>query len=1044
MNRLLFLLFLLLSTVIVKAQSDNSFDHDMSVLDSISSDNDMALLNTTEPDVIWDQPAELMTGHEKMIPSLMLNVNEKEMNRWVDSVFDKLSLDQKIGQLFMPIVEGSTSQVNKNQIRRYVQDNNIGGILFSKANAVDQAKLTNYARSLSDVPLFISLDGEWGLNMRIPDAPRFPKNMMLGAVTNDSLLEAYGAEVGRECNVMGININFAPVLDINSNPKNPVIGTRSFGEDKEKVAEKGISYSKGLESKNVMAVGKHFPGHGDTSEDSHYTLPVLKQTKEQMYEYELYPFKEYVNNKFSGMLTAHLSVPSLDETGQPSSLSEKIVTGILKDEMGFTGLVFTDGLAMKGVSGDPDHSVKALLAGNDVLLGSANVSSQYNKVKAAVASGKIPVSMIEEKSRKVLQYKYITGLNNQDTVSTKNLVKNLNLPATDNLNRKLHQEAITLLKDNNDIIPLRGLDKKDILALTIGNPDKGAFTKTLEKYSSVTTFSLSSSITKDDQMKIANKAKNSNLIIVGITTSAGETEFLKSLCRGKDYILVFFTSPYRLTNYKSLIEGAQGVVLAYENSALAGEYAAQLIFGGIPAKGKLPVSIPGLFEAGTGLQRDKTRLGYVNPLQENMDPYKLSEIDSIIATAMKEGAIPGGQILVARNGNIVYDKSFGYFDFANSKEVESSDIYDLASVTKGAATVPAMMLVRDQFNIKTSTKLSDYIKELKGTNKENLSFRDALFHETGLQGGYPFYRMAIDQESLNNQPLFRGRRDANYRLQADENLYAYTNFKYAKNIVSDHESVEFPNQVAKGFYISSNFNDSIINKIATLPLTKKGSYRYSCLNFVLLKEAIENVSHKHLDEYLTSQLYAPLGASSLMFNPVGKFDNTKIAPTENDKFLRKQMLVGYVHDEIAAFSGGIQGNAGLFGNSNDLAKLLQMLLNNGEYGGERLLSEETVKLYTLTRSGKSRRGLGFDKPDTRNPYSSPTAVQASASTFGHTGFTGTVFWADPENDLIYIFLTNRVYPNRWNRKFQTGNYRTVIQEKIYDAIIDKKFKTYDY
>ena len=1038
MNKLIFSFFLLISILTVNTYANNITVKKHSAIDSLNNENDLAL-NPNTTDIIWDQPIDILTSHDQVTPTLLSRIDEAKMIMWVDSVFDKLSLDQKIGQLFMPIVDGSVSQSNKNLIKKYINDNHIGGILFSKSNAKDQLELTNHARSLSKIPLFISLDGEWGLAMRITDAPRFPKNMMLGAIQNDSLIQAYGAEVGRQCKIMGININFAPVLDINSNPKNPVIGTRSFGEDKKLVSKKGIRYAKGIESRGVMAVGKHFPGHGDTSDDSHHTLPLLAHSKERMYDFELSPFKDYIDNKFSGMLTAHLSVPSLDKTGQPSSLSPAIVTGILKEELGFSGLVFTDGLAMKGVSGDPDHSVKALLAGNDILLGSANVALQYNKVKNAVASGKIPISLIEEKSRKVLKYKYITGATRKDSISSRNILNRLNTESTDNLNRQLHQNAITLLKDNNEIIPLRGLDKKDILSLTIGSPDKGAFTKTLSKYTTITNFDISANISKEEQIKITDKAKNSNLIIVGISaTKSGETEFLKSLCRGKEYILVFFTSPYRLSSYKSLIAGAQGVILAYENSPLAGEYAAQLIFGGIPAKGKLPVTIPGLFKAGTGLQREKTRLGYVNPLQENMNPKILAEIDSLMLQAIAEGGIPGGQILVARNGNVVYDKSFGYFDFAKSKEVEFSDIYDLASVTKGAATVPAMMLLRDEYRIKTTNKLSDFVKELKGTNKENLSFRDALFHETGLPGGYPFYRMAIDQESLNNQPFLKSKRDINHRLQADQNLYAYTDYKYQTDLVSDHQTAKCPLQVAKGFYISSQFNDSILTKISTLPLRKKGTYTYSCLNFVLLKSAIENISHKGLDEYLTTKLYAPLGANTLIYNPAEKFDNTKIAPTENDKFLRKQMLVGYVHDEIAAFSGGIQGNAGLFGNSNDLAKLVQLFLNNGEYGGERLLSEETVKLYTLTRSGKSRRGLGFDKPDIRNPSSSPSALQASASSFGHTGFTGTIFWADPETNLIYILLTNRVYPNRWNRKFQTGGYRTTIQEKIYDAINEKK------
>ncbi|MEG1723699.1 MAG: glycoside hydrolase family 3 N-terminal domain-containing protein [Bacteroidales bacterium] len=968
-------------------------------------------------------------------PNLYRHLSDSlAMVQWSDSVFDAMTPEERIGQLFMPIVEVKNTPQNKELIRRYIQEMKIGGILYSKGTSARQAELNNYAQGLAKVPLFISLDGEWGLAMRLTDTPRFPRNMMLGAVNNDSLIAEYGKEVGRQCAEMGIHINFAPVLDMNSNPNNPVINTRSFGEEKDLVSRKSIAYASGLESQRVLAVGKHFPGHGDTADDSHHTLPVLAHDSARMYEYEMEPFRNYVDAGFSGMLTAHLSVPALDESGVPSSLSEKMVGGILKKELAFSGLVFTDGLAMKGVSSQPDFCVKALLAGNDVLLGPANMATQVKNVRDAVADGRLPMSVVEEKCLKILRYKYIAGLTaSKNQINLNGLHERLNTAHTRALNRKLHAEAITVLKDDNALLPLQRLDEKRIGVVSVGRLAEDAFPKTLARYNRQQFLTWQAG-DKNSRTQVLSQTKEQSLLIVGIQSDkAADVEFVRTLCEGKRFILVFFTSPYRMQAYKRLIGDSEGVVLAYENSKLAGECAAEVIYGGLPAKGTLSVSVPGLFKSGAGIHFDQVRLGYVYPEEEQLDSKVLSKIDLIVKEGMAKKAFPGCQVLVARNGNIIYERAFGFFDYAGSKEVELDDLYDLASVTKGAATVPAVMKVRDDYKMRIADPLSRYIPELKGTDKASLTIREALFHETGMASGHPFYRMAMALDSLK-MPLFKAARDVNYRLRADKNLYAHKDFRFRTALVSNSFSEECPIEVAQNFYLNSTFKDSILHKLTALPLKNRGSYRYSCLNFVMLRQMVENITHQPLDKYLTTQLYAPLGANDLMFNPRHHYDSTKIAPTENDEFLRKQLLVGYVHDEISAFSGGVEGNAGLFGNAGDLAKLLQLWLNEGEYGGERYFTRETVRLFTMTKSPKSRRGLGFDKPDTRNPRLSPTAPQAPASVYGHTGFTGTCFWVDPDNKLIYIFLTNRVYPHRWNKQLMIDNYRTRIQEVIYEAM----------
>lgn len=967
---------------------------------------------------------------------LLSNVDAKKMELWVDSVLNTMSIDERIGQLFFPIVDPAVSPSNKELLRKLVTEVKIGGILFSKGKPEQQAELTNYTLQLAKLPLMVTLDGEWGLAMRLEGTTRFPRNMMLGAVASDSLIYAYGVEVGKQCRAMGIHVNFAPVLDLNSNPRNPVIGTRSFGEEKEHVANKAIAYAKGLESQRVIAVGKHFPGHGDTAEDSHFTLPLLKHDATRMYDYEIYPFRKFIEAGLSGILTAHLAIPSLDKrSDRPSSLSPIIVTQILKKELGFEGLVFTDGLAMKGVTRDADHCLLALLAGNDVLLGPINTIAQFDRVKQAFAKGRLTSAQIDEKCKKILRYKFALGIHKQQPIQTNNLAQQYNSRSAQQLNRVLHAEAITLLKDDSNLLPLQRLDQKQISVVSVGAISRNSFLNTMEKYQAQTQFVMSANSSKEVQDKILRDTRSANLLILGVhSNKEAELSFIRRLCEGRNYVLVIFQSPYRMSSMKSLIANASGVILAYEDSELAQEFAAQLIYGGIEAKGSLSVSVPGIFEVGAGIKRPQTRLGYVMPEQASMDYAKLLKIDQIIEEGIAEQAFPGCQVLVAKNGNIVYQKSFGYFDYSNNRKVEDNDIYDLASITKVAATVPALMKVRDTHQVLTNHKLGRYIPELRATDKDQITIRSALFHESGLQAGYPFYRMAIELDSLN-APLMKGVKDANYSLQIDQKMWVHKDYRFKPEIVSPSKGDHFSIQVSNTIFLNNSFSDSILWKINSLPLKNKGRYNYSCLNFVLLRKAVENITQKSFDSFLTEQFYAPLGASTMTFNPLDRLDHTQIAPTENDFFLRKQLLKGLVHDELAAFSGGVEGNAGLFSNSGDLAKLLQMMLNEGEYGGERFITSETARLFTTTKSAKSRRGLGFDKPNTTNPNNSPTCVQASALTYGHTGFTGTSFWVDPENNLVYIFLTNRVYPHRWNKKLMSGNYRTRIQSAIYDSIL---------
>jgi beta-glucosidase-like glycosyl hydrolase/CubicO group peptidase (beta-lactamase class C family) len=942
-----------------------------------------------------------ISGSSQGEPSLYRRADPKKMRQWADSVFDSMSHDERIGQLFMIVAEPKTDKQNMRKLAQYIDSIHIGGVLFAKGLPAMQAEVSNRLQKASRVPLLVALDGEWGLSMRLSGTTRFPRNMMLGAIEDDRLIALYGEEVGRQCREMGIHINFAPSLDVNSNAENPVIGSRSFSENPQAVADKGIAYAGGLEKAGVISVAKHFPGHGDTSEDSHYTLPLVGHNKEELDSVELLPFKRYIEAGFAGMMTAHLYVPALDDTrNHPASYSQPIVTDLLKKELGFHGLLFTDALAMKGASVGKDGNpcVKALLAGNDVLLAPASPAGDFKAVKQAIEDGVLDIKDVEAKCLKILHYKYVAGLHAYKPVDLKGLNERINSPHAAWLASRLAAEGLTLLKNESDCIPLKQLNKKKIAVLSLGDAKGNAFQTMLNRYDSVACFSIGRNDSPARQRQVYKELENYDLIICGVhTVRIPESEALRKLAARKEVVFSFFTLPYFCKQYKRSVEKAKAALMAYEAAPLALEYAAQLIFGGVPAKGKLPVGIPGLYYAGTGVFTGKTRLGFHEPEEAGIDARRLSAIDTIVAEGLAKKAYPGCQVLVACKGAVIYAKSFGYYDYGKKQKVTENAVYDLASVTKAAGTLAAVMKMYDAKSFALKSKISEFVPELRKPDKKDLSVEDLLYHQTGFIPTLP--------------------------------LPAHS--------ASDTAGSGFGREVARRYYVSDLFKDTIMQKIADSRLGPKGKYVYSCLNFVVLQQMAEKQAKLPLDQILRTSFCDGLGARKLTYTPLKSIDTLLIVPTEDDGAFRRQLLRGYVHDELAALLGGVSGNAGLFSNANDLAKMLQLFLNRGEYGGERYLSEETVRLFTESKSAVSRRGLGFDKPEAGNPKLSPCGALAPPSVYGHTGYTGTCFWIDPENRLIYIFLSNRVHPTRANNRLSSLDVRTRIQDAIYKAMDNK-------
>lgn len=955
---------------------------------------------------------------------LMTATESPECRQWVDSVFNTLTLNQRIAQLFMPIVNPGAGQQTLALINTVMGKYKMGGILLSEGTIDQYATAINAARKASSVAPMIAIDGEWGLSMRVKNTPRFPHNMGLGAISDNNLLYEYGREVGREMKLLGIDINFAPVIDVNVNPSNPVIGYRSFGENPQRVAEAGDAYAAGLESTGVMSCGKHFPGHGDTNVDSHKALPTIDHSKETIEQVDLIPFERYMQDG-SAIMTAHLNVPALDDSGTPASLSKKITTDLLRNKLGFKGLIFTDALGMKGATTAGNVSVEALLAGADVLEGMLHPGADLQAVEAAVKAGKISENEINERCRKVLAYKYAMGLAKTTPVNVKGLSEMISSPQAEAVNQALANASITLLRDKNNLVPVGNLEKTSIAVVNIGKPGE-EFSRICRKYSSdVSFYQMNSNVAK---------IKNHDVVIAAVySDSQAARAYLSQLRNIPGLIEVFFINPYKMAKFEQSLTDRGALMLAYDNTPQTQSAAAQAVFGGINIDGHLPVTLNGIAKIGDGITREKSRLGYTSPLAEGMKPELSFKIDSMINDAISRNAFPGCQILVARNGNVVIDKSYGKQSMGGTVPVTDETLYDLASVSKATGTLPGVMKAYDLGLFDLDARASKYIPGLVGSNKEDVTVRQLLYHESGIQPSLNLFYIMMDTATYTD-PLITGKPTATNSIKIQRGAYGNNTAKIRRDITSPVKTDRFPILAGRDVYVGKESYDTIMGRIYNSPLRKNKNYAYSCLNFCLLMDLEQHVTGQNHDKWIHDSIFAPMGAGLVGYRPLERFTVNDIAATENDTYLRRQTICGYVHDELADFSGGVQGNAGLFSNAGDLAKLCQMWLNGGKYGDKQILSEETVKLFTTDKSPTCRRGLGFDKPDKENDDNSPTCSEATAATFGHLGFTGTVFWVDPDNDLVFIFLNNRVNPTRDNDAFNKLNLRPALFSEVYKSI----------
>ncbi len=986
---------------------------------------------------------------------LRLNTAQK---RWVDSTFRTLSQNEKIGQLVMVAAFSDprralidTTFSNPRYVAKLIEDYKIGGVVFFQGAPVQQANLTNRFQKLSKTPLLIAMDSEWGIAMRLDSTVRFPYQMTLGAMQgNDELVYKMGQALARHSKRLGMHVNFAPVADVNNNPNNPVINFRSFGENKYRVFEKAYAYMKGMDDGGLLTSAKHFPGHGDTGVDSHADTPVIPHNRTRIDSLELYPFRELIKRGLSGVMTAHLSIPALDTTRNlPATLSRKVVTDLLQKELNFKGLVYSDAMNMKGLTkyfpaGKAD--AKGLEAGMDVLEFSADVPKAIEEIKNSITAGRISQNDLDTRVRKILAAKAWAGLNNYKPIDTRNLVEDLNDKSSELLNRLMAEKAVTVLGNANSILPLRELDTLKIASVSlvdapritqkvgtidlgarlenanIGRQNQTAFQRMLGNFTTVEHFVINPETPDTTVLRIKNVLKNYNLVVVGvhlnnIRPGAGfgmnpkTTALAEELAQSGKAVVALFGNAYALGKYQHLSK-ANALVLGYQLSDFTEEAAAQLIFGAIAGVGKLPVTVNETYKYGMGINTPAIgRLKYTIPEEVGINSKLLTaRIDSIANVMIVQRAAPGCVIQLAKDGKVFFRKSYGKHTYEGSEPTQLNDLFDLASITKISTSTPALMKLFDEGKFDPNATLGAYVPEYKKTNKANLVMRDVLTHQAQLKAWIPFWKDCLNADGTWKPKTF-----------------------------SDKESKNFPILVTENLYLHKDYRAVVFKAIKDSPLNATKAYEYSDLSFYLYPQIVKQLTGEDFEPWLKKTIYQKVGANTLTFNPLRFYNKSKIVPSEYDSLFRKTLIRGRVHDEGAAMLGGISGHAGLFGTANDLMKLTQMYLQKGQYGGQQILSQRAITEFTSYQFPdlKNNRGLGFEKPPFVYNNSGYVPRSATAMSYGHTGFTGTMTWVDPVYGLNYVFLSNRVYPTRNNPRLQSLKIRAAVMQTVYDLLLVK-------
>ncbi|MFY0253118.1 glycoside hydrolase family 3 N-terminal domain-containing protein [Chitinophaga sp. 30R24] len=941
---------------------------------------------------------------------------------WADSVFQSLRPNERIAQLIMIRAHSNLGQDHVNAVVKDIQENKVGGVIFFQGGPERQAYLTNYYQSITKVPLLVAIDGEWGLGMRLDSVISLPRNMMIGAVQDPSLAYDAGKLMGEQCRRLGIHIDFAPDMDVNNNPANPVINDRSFGENKYQVARMGVATIKGMQDAGIMACAKHFPGHGDTNVDSHLDLPTINKSRAQLDSLELYPFRQAIAAGVQSIMIGHLYIPAIDKKpNTPTSISYNAVTKLLKNEMGFKGLIVTDALEMKGIAKfytKGQESLQSLLAGNDLMILPSTAAGSVEAIRKAIKAGRISQQEVDERVKKVLRAKYNLGLWQPQHIDTRNLTADLNA-GTDALRKRIAEQAITLVRNDKKLIPFSpAMTQQKLAVIAVGADASNTFLETVKLYkpgTDVFVFTarqsveqiapIVSRIQRDYKAVIISLQNYSRRPAGNFGLSLAQRLIVRQLQAEMPSATVVFGNPYAIQYFCD----APGLVAAYEDDSTTQRVAADLLFGKLAPSGKLPVTVCRDLPSGTGIYQlnQYTALPVATLKEAGLNEQALLKIDGLANDMIARGAAPGAQVLAMKNGKVVYSRCFGHYEYNKAEPVTPESIYDLASVTKVCATTLAVMRLYDEGKLNLDATLGTYLPMVQGTDKAGLRIRDILLHQAGLTPFIPFYKETLYRNGYPDTVIYHKTPDAVYDIRVADQLY------------EEH-----------------NYIDTLWKKILESKLSPRQGYVYSDCDFLFLGKVVEQLTGKKLNDYVRETFYIPLGLATTGFLPRERFPLPQLVPTEHEYTFRMQLLRGDVHDPGAAMFGGVAGHAGLFSNAHDLGVIMQMLLNKGSFNGVQYIKPATVELFTTYNSKISRRGLGFDKPDKDNaarkePY---PAKSASAATFGHTGYTGTCVWADPVSNIVFIFLSNRVYPNGGaNTKLTTLHTREKMLEAVYES-----------
>ena len=975
--------------------------------------------------------------------------------KWADSLLKTLSFKQMVGQTLM-IPAWSRSLKTDTNIIKAIKNQEVGGIIFFQGSPYAQAYLQNYYQQLSKLPLLISIDGEWGLSMRLNQVKKFPFQMTLAASKDPLFCYHVGYAIGLQCRRMGVFLNYAPDVDVNTNPENPIIGFRSLGDNPETISLLAKEISRGMEDAGVYSCAKHFPGHGNTKTDSHKELPIVDHNEESL-EFEIEPFIKMIDQNVKSIMIGHLCVPFLDSTANlPASLSRKIVNDLLINKLNYNGLIITDALNMKGITSHykPEiAAVKALIAGNDILCFPENLEAILQKAVEYKDSGLLDSVQIARSVRKILIAKHQLKLNENRYVETENLQKDLDAIFTD-FEKNVSKNSTNLRKSpdeyarksvlvlNNHTLPLTQHTTSVINVLTYGADIPYEFLNQISNYHKFNWIKFDGTNTQLDSVLNLRKIniKSSPLIVVNSSQPLwGERSrrmstnldlFFKRDSLPLNTVLVQLGNLYAIKN----LPKKYTVVIGHENGDAFQRACADLIFGEFQATAILPAKI-----SETWTTKDLSQLPEVNKYFPYTHPQELGfkyrdqiQTKNYLNSLIEKNVATAIQLLVLKNGQVINEFNVGYNPTDSmgkilQKPIGGEHIFDLASITKVASTTLAMMKLYDKIKYKLHVPIKKYWEDAEKYPWGILSIEDFLTHRSGLPAFLPLTE----------------------KIKKDNTLKISNTYKIVIDTINS-DTQFFTLQLSDSCFIEKRFSDSVWKWTTTTQPNNVYTYKYSDLNMIILAKWIEHVTQMPLDSFVETHFYKPMGLTKLTYKPLEKGLRKFVLPSGIDTIWPRRTIRGIVHDPSAALLGGVSGNAGLFGNSRDLAKIMQMLIDEGEFQGKQYLSSSTIKLFTRTHYNKlypnNYRGLGFDKPNgyPNHQKSAPGSsghVSASnifddapESLFGHSGFTGTWAWADPDKDLVFIFLSNRTYPNDHNTTLIKEGIRGKLLKMYYDDL----------